>query len=247
MTATFGDLGQVDVAVLAGGLGTRLRGADAGLPKVLADVGGETFLDFLLRWLRDSGCRRVVLCLGFRAEAVVAHVAAGAPDGLQILTSIEPSPLGTCGALRHASHQLRSNPVVVINGDSFVDIDLGAALREHMRHGARASIVGVHVADASDCGILKLDGAGFVQSFEEKVAGCGAGLVNAGVYFFSRLLLDEICSGMKSSLEREVLPFLGGGALRAIERTDFFLDIGTPERLAAAAAAFASLGAPRQI
>ena len=71
-------LNDVDVVVLAGGLGTRLRSVldEEGLPKVLAPVAGRPFLAFLLDWLEGFGARRVVLCLGHRAERVVSESSA---------------------------------------------------------------------------------------------------------------------------------------------------------------------------
>src|SRR4051794_32472077 len=103
-----------DVAVLAGGLGTRLRGAIGALPKVLAPVAGRPFLDILLDQIAHQGFGRVVLLLGYRADAVEAHLAAAPRSDLRIETVVEPEPRGTAGALRLALSRLTSDPVVVM-------------------------------------------------------------------------------------------------------------------------------------
>ena len=67
-------LADVDVAILAGGLGTRIQGVLGETPKVLAPINGRPFLDYLIVWLESFGARRIVLCLGHRAETVVEYM-----------------------------------------------------------------------------------------------------------------------------------------------------------------------------
>src|SRR5258708_12180186 len=97
--APAGGLASIDVAVLAGGLGTRLRPVLGETPKILAPIGGRPYLDHLLSWLAGFGATRVVLCLGFRAELVLDHVKRNPFPGLEVVTSIEPDPPPPAGPL----------------------------------------------------------------------------------------------------------------------------------------------------
>lgn len=229
------DLSDVDVVVLAGGLGTRLRSVIPDMPKVLAPVNGRPYLDFLLDWLAGSGVKRVVLCLGYLAEHVQAHLRGSPRDDLAIDIVVEPEPAGTAGALRHAHAVLRSDPVMVVNGDSFIDGDLHAFLVDHLSAGVAVSVLCARVADASRYGQVELDTDGFVQRFVEKdPSATGAGLINAGIYLFDRPVIAEIVDSGAASLERDVFPGLAARGMRGHSTDGTFLDIGTPESLAAA-------------
>jgi NDP-sugar pyrophosphorylase family protein len=227
---------DIDVAILAGGLGTRLRGAIGALPKVLAPVAGRPFLDILLDRLARQGFRRVVLLLGYRADAVAAHLASRARPDLAIETVVEPSPRGTAGALRAALPLLRSDPVLLLNGDSFVEFDPVALLDEYRRAAAPAALVCVEVPDASRYGALELDADGRLVRFLEKRPGGGPGLINAGVYLLGGAFLDALARSDGPSFERDVLERQQPGQLLAFRTGGAFLDIGTPESLALAPA-----------
>src|SRR6188508_925154 len=90
---------HVDAAILAGGLGTRLREALGGRPKALAEVGGRPFIEWQLLQLKAQGLRRVVLCTGYRGDLIEADLGDGARLGMELVYSTERSPLGTGGAL----------------------------------------------------------------------------------------------------------------------------------------------------
>ncbi|MEJ0068233.1 MAG: sugar phosphate nucleotidyltransferase [Pseudomonadota bacterium] len=168
-----------DVVVLAGGLGTRLRGAIGALPKILAPVAGRPFLDILLDHIARHGFRRVILLLGYRADAVRAHLASR-PSALDVEIFVETTPLGTAGALRTAVPHVQSDPVLVMNGDSFVQFDAVAFLDAYQRSGAPAALVSVMVPDASRYGALDIDSDERVVRFLEKRPGGGPGPINAG-------------------------------------------------------------------
>ncbi|WP_454021066.1 nucleotidyltransferase family protein [Azospirillum sp. Marseille-Q6669] len=228
-----GALADLDVAVLAGGLGTRIRDALGDTPKVLAPVAGRAFLDHLLNRLEGFGAQRVVLCLGHLSDRVTAWLAHGGFDGaLDIMCRIEPRPLGTAGALVHARDALRSNLVLVLNGDTFVDADLGAFVAAHRASKAEASVLCVEVGDTARYGRVDVDSDGRICRFAEKAP--GRGTVNAGVYLFSATFLDRLVATEATSLERDVLERVPAGMLHAHVVQARFIDIGTPESLAAA-------------
>jgi NDP-sugar pyrophosphorylase family protein len=90
-------IAEIDVLILAGGLGSRLAGVLGDTPKVLAPVEGRPFLDYQLDYLAGEGVRKVVLSLRHRAEMVLAQFARRKLP-LQVETVVEPQPLGTAGA-----------------------------------------------------------------------------------------------------------------------------------------------------
>ena len=138
-------LEETTAVILAGGLGTRLREVVADRPKVLAEVNGRPFLACLLDRLVDAGILKVVLCTGYMAE-LVRETCGNSYRGTELLYSREESPLGTGGALRLALPLIDSDPVLVMNGDSFCDADLVLFARQHLSAAAQASLILVQVA-----------------------------------------------------------------------------------------------------
>ena len=198
-------------------------------------VAGRAFLDHLIDGLAGFGARRLVLCLGYRADQVVAHLAARPPSAAEWIPVIESEPLGTAGALRLARPRLGSDPVLVLNGDTFVDADLAGFADRHRAAGALASLLCVRVEDAGRYGRVERDERGFVTGFVEKDPDYrGPGLISAGFYLLSALFLDRLTSLPGSSLERDVFSRLPPGTLRTEVARGGFLDIGTPESLAVA-------------
>ena len=224
----------IDAAILAGGLGSRIGGLIGDLPKVMAPLAGRPFLAHLLDSLARQGVRRVVLCLGHLARPVLDWLPA-AP--LPVETVVEPRPLGTAGALRLARPLLRSQPALVMNGDSFTDAPLAPFLAAHQASGAEASLLCVAVADAGRYGRVERDGRGQVVRFLEKGA-VGPGLISAGCYLFGAAMLDRLMADDRPSLEQGLLASLPPGTLHAHVVAAPFIDIGTPETLAAGEAFF---------
>jgi mannose-1-phosphate guanylyltransferase len=229
------EIANIDVVVLAGGLGTRLHPVLPDRPKVLAPVGGKPFLEYLLQWLIVQGARRVVLCLGYRSADVLAFLETRSFAPLEVHTVIETEPLGTGGAVANALPSLSSDPVLVINGDTMVDADLTAFLDAHFASQAVASILCVRVEDAGRYGRLEIDPHQRVIRFEEKnLAASDPAWINAGFYLFGRTTLKKVADLTKGSLERDILEKMPAGTIHAYLTDGRFLDIGTPETLALA-------------
>ena len=216
------------VAILCGGLGTRLRSAVADRPKALAEVAGRPFLAWLLDLLDTHGFSRVVLCTGYRAVQIETEFGAS-HRGLHLRYSPEPEMLGTGGALRHALPLLETETVLVVNGDSYCHADLGRFWRDHADSRAAASMLLSHVDDTSRYGSVRLSEHGRVAAFQEKAASTGPGWINAGIYLANRALLQAIPPRTACSLEREVFPSWIKLGLRGVMSDGAFVDIGTPE------------------
>lgn len=231
--------------VLCGGLGTRVAGQLGDVPKFLAPVGRRCFADLVFEVLARSGVRRVVLGTGHLAEAIERYVAARPPSDLEVTLSREPTPLGTGGALKLASKLLRDGPFFVLNGDSLATIPLASLTALHQARGAVASLALLHVPDAARFGAVRFEASGAVTHFDEKGA-VGPGWVNAGIYLLEPSVLDLVPEGRSVSLERDVFPELIGRGLFGCALAGEFLDIGTPESLAAAETFFRGWDAPAE-
>ncbi len=224
-------LNKLCVAVLAGGLGSRLCSVVADRQKVVAPIGGRPFLYRILDQLADAGLRRVVLCAGYKAEEVAATIGANY-RGMSIRYSTEPRPLGTAGALGHALPLLESDPVLALNGDSYCEVDLAAFHEAHDRHNA--TLVVTEVGDTSRFGRVVFDERGAITGFAEKGGATGRGWINAGVYLLGRAVLESIPTGRVVSIERETFPAWVGRGLYAFCARGKFVDIGTPDSYASA-------------
>jgi NDP-sugar pyrophosphorylase family protein len=227
-------LEKVTAAILAGGLGTRLRPAVADRPKVLAEVHRRPYLTYLLDQLAAAGIRETVLLTGHRADQVRRTLGERYGD-MRLVHSPEPTPLGTGGALRHALPHFSSGVVLVMNGDSWCDVDLAALWTFHRQAGADLSLVLVESSDPSRYGNVKVGEDARVERFEEKANGAG-GWINAGVYFIGRHLIEEIPRDGPVSLERDLIPdwLRQGRIVSGYRHAGRFLDIGTPASYAAA-------------
>jgi D-glycero-alpha-D-manno-heptose 1-phosphate guanylyltransferase len=226
------DLSDLTAAILAGGLGTRLHSVVSGRPKVLADVGKRPFLAYLLDQLAAIKMKKVVLCVGYLGQQVRA--AFGDTYGpLSLVYSQENLPLGTAGALRLALPLLDSNPVLVMNGDSYLVTDLKVFWNWHKAMGAKGTLFLTKQASTQRYGRVQLDSAGFVVSFQEKGEQEGPGWINGGIYLIQEDLLETIPERVTVSLEKEIFPSWIHQGLLGYCSESLFLDIGTPEGYAA--------------
>ena len=220
-----------EIIVLAGGLGTRLRGVVDDVPKPLAPVAGRPFLHWLLEGFARQGLARAVLATGFRAEAIRASLGESFA-GLEIVHAPEQEPLGTGGAILKALSLCRGERVFAANGDSWIGVDLArlaAAAPE-----ADLVLAVRPVADRARYGSVRVEGDSLI-GMEEK-GGEGPGLVNAGVYLLRRDLAARRAMPASFSFKRELLAAPGGLDVRVFATEAPFIDIGTPEDFAAAQA-----------
>jgi len=213
--------------ILAGGLGTRLRAAVPDLPKPMAPVAGRPFLAYVLDGLVEAGFERAVLAVGYRHEIVREHFG-DRYRGLPLSYSIEPTPLGTGGAIRLAAQQIDTDPFFVINGDTYVELDYRAMVAAHQDAHARITIGVCAVPDVARYGALELRG-NTVCRFREK-GSAGPGVINAGAYLLTAELLEHIPLGQPFSFEQQLLaPRVEELRPLAFHAQGLFIDIGVPQ------------------
>lgn len=226
-------LSSLEVVLLVGGLGTRLSSELSDLPKPMVEVGGYPFLEHELLHLREFGIRNIVLAVSHRREAIEQRFGDGTSLELSVTYSRETQPLGTAGALRNALPLVYGDDLLVLNGDSFAEIDYSDLLRFHRSHGGKLTISAFHRSDCRDYGRLQIS-EGRVQAFVEKEhSDSSPGYINGGVYVFSRDLIQSIRPGVVESLEKTLFPSLiaGGERVYAYCTNGYFIDMGTPQRL----------------
>ncbi len=216
--------------ILVGGLGTRLGERTKTTPKPMLPVGGRPFLDTLIDEIaRYDVFDEILLLAGHKAESIQARYDGTVRGRARLAVSLEPAPLGTAGALVHATDLLQER-FLLLNGDSFFDfniLDLVARANTSLVHMAlRADVVGDRY------GRVLLDGDR-VRSFIAPGQGA-TGPVNAGVYVLDRSIVAR-AGALPASLEQDVFPALAAaGAMSGTSYRGYFIDIGIPEDLARA-------------
>jgi NDP-sugar pyrophosphorylase family protein len=226
--------------ILCGGLGTRLRSAVSDVPKCMASVDGKPFLEYLVRWLRKYEIDDIVLCVGYQRELIEETFQDGAELAVRISYAIEEELLGTGGAVKHAVGD-SGEAFLVLNGDSFVNIDLHSMADFHVKMQGSATIALSRVDNVGDFGSVRFNQDFQITSFNEKTrVASGSGWVNAGIYIFEPQILDWIATDQKVSLEYDVFPRLANLSvpLTAFLTEERVLDIGTPDRYQLAQAFF---------
>lgn len=215
----------MQIVLLAGGLGTRLRPITQMTPKCMAPLGGKPFLFYLLRLLKMGGAEEIILCTGYLGEQVEACFADGRDMGLTLRYSRETgSLLGTGGALKLAEPLLAEH-FLVINGDTYLDIDYRAIYTEFVNSRALVLIVAAPCRQ-NVCGDLALHDK--LVTRYDKTHPAGLGYVNAGVMAFSRSTLVDLEPHCPISLEADVLPrLISRREVAASITSQPFYDIGT--------------------
>ncbi len=230
-TGTVPDPGAVDVVILCGGRGTRLKSLTSSVPKPLLPVAGEPFLLRLLLRLKEEGFRRFILAAHYLPQQFQGFVEANRGRFDEILLVVEPQALGTGGALRHASEYASSPTFLVLNGDSWVDQPLLPVLQEHARLRRDFTVIAVPApqveGEALKKGVWRIGPGGGVLGFDTR-ENVEEGWVNAGCYYLSREMVGSWPVG-SYSLETNLPVLLNGRKTGVFCSQGRLLDIGTPQ------------------
>ena len=204
----------------------------------MAGVSNKPFLEYQLELLKENQITELVLCVGYLKERIQNHFANGEDWGVKIDYAIEKNLLGTGGAIKNAEAFINA-PFLVINGDTFLDINLRELTLFHQKAKANTdnllgTVVLTEVADPTDYGRVELSNKGHILAFNEK-AGTRPlrSWVNAGFYLFEPDILELIPQSRRLSLEKEILPSVLQSHFNLLGFTSkgFFVDIGTPHGL----------------
>lgn len=217
----------MEAIILAGGLGTRLSARLGGLPKSMAPIAGQPFLRILLDQLLNAGCSGVILSVG-HLRGAISETFHENYRGLPLDYAIEETPLGTGGAIRFALQRATEDAVLVLNGDTYLDVDFSAVLRLQAAVSGPLTMAVTKVSDMGRYGGVVLEGDVVVRFIEKGQS--GPGWINAGVYAIKKDFSWPENLPSRFSFETDVLaPFLKELRPTAFRCAGKFLDIGTPE------------------
>lgn len=224
------NINDVPVALLAGGLATRLRPITETLPKAMVEVAGRPFIEHQLDLLARNGIRRVVMCLGYRGEQVERHVGDGCTRGMQVRYSYDGEKLmGTGGALIRAAHLLE-DVFWIMYGDSYMDIDYPAVLDAFARSGAQGLMTVLHNGNRWDKSNVVFRN-GKLLRYDKKVQTPEMDYIDYGVALLRKEALDRIPTDRPSDLAELYSALVDEGAMVGYEVHRRFYEIGTPQSL----------------
>ena len=219
----------MQVVVLAGGFGTRLRPWTYEIPKPILPMLDKTLLEHVVEVVPSDKVDEVVVAGGYKVDDIEAYFKE-ADVSYDVRIVRETEPLGTGGALGNC-RDVVSGQFVCLNGDIVSSLDMQVGLDLHQKNGGVGTLALWEVEDPTRFGIVGLDDEQRITQFKEKPAPeeVFSNLINAGSYLFKDDIFDYIPSG-RSSLEREVFPVLAEERkLNGFSFDGYFIDAGTPK------------------
>jgi NDP-sugar pyrophosphorylase family protein len=220
--------------LLVGGQGTRLRPLTINAPKSIVPIFNRPFLHYQLDLIKQvPEIDEVILSLNYQPRRIEEVFGDGTRAGIRIRYVVEPTPLGTAGAVRYAARGVHDT-IVVFNGDVLTQVDLQGLIDFHRRRRARATIVLTPVENPTAYGLVETDADSNILRFLEKPKPeeITCNTINAGIYVLEPATFDRIPENVAWSIERSFFPSF-------IERRetfvasiyrDYWIDIGTPEK-----------------
>jgi NDP-sugar pyrophosphorylase family protein len=230
---------MLPIAILAGGMATRLRPVSATLPKALVDVAGKPFLVRQLEYLAAQGFQRVVLCVGYRAEQIQAAIGDGARFGLDVRYAFDGDTLlGTGGALRRAL-PLLGEAFFVTYGDSWLPVSYAPIERAFYASGKPALMVVLENGDRWDKSNV-LFRHGELTEYNKRDPSPAMRHIDYGIGVLSASVLMGHAPDQAFDLAETYHALSLAGDLAGYEVTQRFYEIGSPQSLAEAVAYFSA-------
>lgn len=214
------------VAILAGGLATRLRPLTEKIPKALIPVEGEPFISHQLRLLQSKGVQRIVVCAGYLGELIQDYVGEGEQFNLRVDYSFDRGPLlGTGGSIKKAL-PLLGRAFFVLYGDSYLPCDYRAVQRAFEDSGRKALMTVFHNQGAWDSSNVEFrDGKIFTYDKQKRTPRMEH--IDYGLGVFQKIAFDRLPTGQPYDLARLYQSLLKRGELGAFEVDQRFYEIGS--------------------
>ena len=222
------------VVVIAGGQGTRIAAVNSEIPKAMIPIDGKPILEYEVEMAKRYGFTEFLFIIGYMGDQISDYFGDGSKWGVSIEYFKEEKPLGTAGALGYLKEKLTED-FFVFYGDTVMDFDMMAMLEYHQSKHADATLF-LHPNDHPyDSDIVDLDSEGKVRKFFNKPHTedfISHNMVNAALFIFSPKVLDKIKVGVKSHIEKNVLPACleAGMNLFGYVSFEYIKDMGTPDR-----------------
>jgi len=216
----------MEVIILAGGFGTRLRHIIEDVPKPMAPIQGYPFLTYLFEYLSLYDITKIILATGYKSASIECYYNA-AYKKMALVYSVEYEPLGTGGAIQLAMKNCATENIVIMNGDTFFNVDLKAMQQNHHQTQCDVTIAVKQMSDFDRYGTVECK-KGKITRFNEKEK-TKAGLINGGIYIVKKQSLASInettFSFEKDFLEKNITTL----KFTCFESKGYFIDIGIPE------------------
>lgn len=219
---------DVEVVILAGGLGTRLKSEVPDLPKCMAVVAGRPFIDYLIQHLLSQGITKFIFAIGYMGDIIERHLKEHWTS-LDFLISKEEKPLGTGGAIQLALSNIQSSTFIVVNGDTLYLANLAHLYEQHLAFGSLMTLGLKPMKNFDRYGIVEMDDNHVITEFKEKRYS-KIGLINSGTYIIDKEKWSQLSLPEKFSFEKEVLEIqVDLGVIYGYKDDSYFIDIGIPE------------------
>lgn len=213
--------------ILAGGRGTRLQSVVNDVPKCMAEVTNVPFLQHLFDYLEKERFEHLILALGYKSDIIIDWLD---KQHYNFRTSyvVENEALGTGGAIQFAFSKVISDRALVLNGDTFFNIDTDSLYQSHEKNGADISIALKPMINFDRYGTVNCDREGRIIKFNEKKQ-TDKGLINGGVYLVNKYIFSKLNLPEKFSFEKYVLETqLDRLTINGEVFEKYFVDIGIP-------------------
>jgi histidinol-phosphate phosphatase family protein len=220
-----------EVFILAGGLGTRLSHVVDNVPKPMAPINNRPFLEYIIRHLKSNGFTRFCLLLGYKSDVVIDHFGDGNSYGVSIRYSVEPTRLGTGGAIKFACDKYNiDEKILILNGDSFFGINYSFFVND----SSHRNTIALHFSnDLARYGSVQINDDYSLSKFVEKSSSSSTdGYINAGAYYLDSSLIRTYKQDV-FSIEYDVFS-QSNVTLYGIPYAGYFIDIGTEDSYAQA-------------
>ncbi|MBZ7932073.1 NTP transferase domain-containing protein, partial [Campylobacter sp. RM12910] len=208
--------------ILCGGLGTRLKSVIKDIPKPMAPINNKPFLEFIFTYLKKQKIDEIILAVSYKYEIIQEYFKDEFLN-IKVRYSIEKEPLGTGGAIKQAL-ELAKEDCLVLNGDTFFDIDLTKMKLDK----SKICLALKKMNDFDRYGSVELDKMGNITSFKEKQY-LKQGFINGGIYLISKDIFEGFILEEKFSFEEFLQENYKNLKARAEIFEDYFIDIGIPE------------------
>lgn len=219
----------MEAIILAGGKGARLRPLTLTVPKPMVPISEKPFLYYLLTMLKEEGVTRVILSIGYLGEQIKDYFGEYWFD-LEMSYVQEKEPLGTGGAISKCMAKVTDDEVIVINGDTYCQIDLNKMISSHKQHQAELSIALKEMFDFDRYGTIDIDMRnGVIKQFNEKRK-VNKGYINTGTYCINKNIFEQHNMPEKFSFETDFLQAkINELNSNAFITNGYFVDIGVQD------------------
>jgi len=222
----------MQIVVLVGGRGTRLGSLTNDIPKPMMMINGIPFLEILIKYLKQQGFTKIILCIGYLSNKIENYFLDGRKFGVEIKYSKEETPLGTGGAVSNAI-SLLEDEFIIINGDTFLELDYKKFIDFSHKQKKLCVVVGFSSNQDSDfINNLFINKESEVKTYSKNKSFSNLNYVDAGIYFFKKEFMKFLNGPYPISLENDIFPKLIQKKEMSGYVTDKkFYDIGTPEKI----------------